>query len=99
MDLLQFSGVGAVLSIPPADCATLARLCLLAEEQLPMREEQAEAQAARTYAALFRACALGGMTPGWLVRDAHQGIYEELAGLGLGDLLKPIPGGRAEVTE
>jgi hypothetical protein len=93
VDLLQFDGVGAMVRLYPEDCAKLAQVCTLGEETLIKPEEEPLAEAARNYAALFRACTLAGLTPRFLVGDAQEMMGEDLAGLGLGDLLRPRPGG------
>ena len=94
MNLIQFDGSGATVRLYPGDCARLAELLGIAEAKLVTIEETPKSEAAQTYAALFRALTLGGLTPGFLLADSHKMIGEELAALGLGDLLAPRPSGK-----
>jgi hypothetical protein len=92
MDLLSFDPVGGVVRIHPADCANLTELCQLAEAELITPEAEPLAKAARSYAALFRACAVGGMMAGHMLPAHVDDLRRDLAGLGLGDVLSPMPG-------
>lgn len=93
MDLLRCDGSGAVLHVTPAECVSLAKLCRRAGEGMIGIEEEAAAEAARTYAALFTACALGVMAPGFLDEGTHAELRADLVDLGIGELLQPWPGG------
>ena len=88
------------MRLSPGNCAKLAELLAIAEAELCTEEEEPRKEASETYAALFRALALGGLTTGYLRKDSHQMMIEDLETLGLGGLLAPRPDGtQREVTQ
>jgi len=90
MDLMRFDLVGAVLCIPPEDCANLARFCQLAESAMTSRDYDHLRDLAESYGALFRACALAGFSLGELYPgEGYNHLADSLDALGLADLLSP----------
>lgn len=84
MDLIQFDGSEVVLRLYSSDCATLAQVLAMAEAALAAEGDEMLGEAARDYAALFRALSLGGMAPGplrpWNLRPMSETPYGQRGG-------------------
>ncbi len=91
MRVLQIYPYGANLDLDPLDCARLAELCELGASDLMADKEDLE-KAAWAYQSAFRALAVAGTALNNLAPlQGYSDVRGELAGLGLGDLLPPIP--------
>lgn len=79
MDLIEFDGSEVVLRLYPSDCATLSHVLAMAEAALAAEGDDLLWEAARDYAALFRALSLGGAAPGplkpWNLRPMAEDPY------------------------
>ena len=88
MELQKINHGQANIAIDPADAAQLARICQLADE---LSDDTTEAQAlaalARTYGATFTAIAVATASPGYINPEGGRGFRQEMASLGLGDLV------------
>lgn len=93
MKLIGFDSIGAVVRLSPADCAAIARFCEIAAEsdELDDAEHQAEAERAESLGTLFRALAVGICAGGYVRESERDCLIEELAGLGLPDVIIPYP--------
>ncbi len=84
MDLIQFDGSEVVLRLYPSDCATLSQVLAMAEAALAAEGDEMLREAARDYAALFRALSLGGAVPGplkpWNLRPISEDPYGSRGG-------------------
>jgi hypothetical protein len=99
MRVLQIYPYGANLDLDPVDCARLAELCDLGANDL-LADKEDLAEAAGVYESVFRALAMAGTALNNMA--PLQGYYDlrrDLAHLGLGDLVRPLPGRKEEATE
>ena len=62
MDRIQFDGSEIVLRLYPSDCATLAQILTVADAALVAKADRSLKEAAKSYAAFFRALEMGVLT-------------------------------------